>query len=147
VIEVIERNDDDHMLLNAPYAVRAPVSVDEFLQLVLPLSEKMLKSRTRTSADFLCCGTSSVSRVCLSLTAFQQSIDLKAGMGDFKVRGSSFRPRRSGCCCATASLQRCARHRNQLQRRSRTRSFSCPRSRHKVQAPLQRPISLPRSVQ
>jgi hypothetical protein len=34
---------DDHMLQNAPCAVRAPVSVDELLQLVLPLSEKMLK--------------------------------------------------------------------------------------------------------
>jgi hypothetical protein len=157
---------DDHMLLNASYAVRAPVSVDEFLQFVLLLSEKMLKSRTPTTGLSLLCDEFRFGNLSEPLTAFQQSIDLKAAMEDLKVRGSSVRPWRSGSCSATAYLRRCAKHRNQLQRRSRTRSFDCPRSRHKVHAdklrlfelrrqlhpfrirpPPQRPISLHRSVQ
>jgi hypothetical protein len=43
---------DDHMLLNAPYSVRAPASVDELLQFVLPLSEKDVEVTNTNSRSF-----------------------------------------------------------------------------------------------
>jgi hypothetical protein len=149
-----------------------PVSVDDFHQFGLGLENKSVELRNANFGGFFRLWDEfRFESLSEPLMAFRQSIDLKAAMEDFKVRGSSFRPWRSGYCRATAYLRRCAKRRNQLQRRSRTRSFGCPRSRHKVPAdrlrlfelrrqrqlhhlhpfrsrrPPQPPISLTRSVQ